>query len=162
MPNYRALKRRPPESVHEAMADAFAQLEGGVSRAATVLNLSRGYVNAMADADAEGRKRANVTLQQAGLLAREGATALADWLAREAGGTFVPHCEGACALAVQDAVAAYSKESGEAISAAILAALSGMGQREALREIDEAAGLLARLRSQVAASNVTPIKGKQA
>lgn len=159
MQNYQAQKRRPAGSVYEAMTDAFAQLEGGVTRAATILDLSRGHVNAMADPDAEGRKKANVTLHQAGMLARGGATALAEWLAREAGGTFVPHCDDGCADAIHDAVAAYSKESGEAISAAITAGLDGAAQNRAVREIDEAMAKLAALRSNLTASNVTSIRG---
>lgn len=158
MQNYQAQKRRPAGSVYEAMTDAFAQLEGGVSKAATVLDLSRGYVNAMADADAEGRKKANVTLHQAGLLSKAGTTALAEWLAREAGGTFVPHCDEGCAEAIQDAVAAYSKESGEAISAAIMARLDGTALAHAVREIDEAMTKLAALRSNLTAPNVATLR----
>lgn len=158
--NHRPMKARPAGSHYEAITSAFGQIEGGVTRAAEALDLSRGYVNAMADADAVGPKKANMTLQQAGLLSSEtGATALAQWLAIKAGGTFIPNCDQTCADTIQDAVASYSRESGEAISAAIMSALDAGAKQRAVREIDEAMNKLAALRSHMTASNVTPIKG---
>lgn len=159
MSNYDPMKPRPVGSVYEAVVDSFAQLPGGVSKAAELLDLSRPYVNAMGDADAVGRKKATISLLQAGRLSEGGATALAQWLARKAGGTFIPYCGAACETAINDAIASYSRESGEAISAAILAGLNAANNATAIREIDEAIAALAALRSRVAAPNVTSLKG---
>jgi len=160
MKNHVPMKPRPAGSVHDAIVNAFAELEGGVSKAAELLELSRPHVTAMGDPDREGRHRVNLSLQQAGRLSEGGATALAEWLAIKAGGVFVPNCDATCAAAIQDAIASYSRESGEAISAAIMAGLDTASKANAVREIDEAIAALAALRAHVTApSNVTPMKG---
>lgn len=159
MSNYEPMKPRPAGSVYDAVTRAFAQLDGGVTGAAELLDLSRPHVNAMGDPDAEGRKKVNISLQQAARLSEGGATALAEWLAIKAGGLFIPCVDRTCAAAIQEAVANYSRESGEAIGAAIDAALKDGGRDRALKEIDEASAALARLRAKIMAPNVTSLKG---
>ncbi|QBX38650.1 hypothetical protein E4M02_11045 [Brevundimonas sp. S30B] len=159
MSNFEPMKRRPAGSVHEAVTRAFGQLEGGVTGAAELLDLSRQHVHAMGDPDAEGRKKVNMSLLQAARLSEGGATALAEWLAIKAGGLFIPCIDRTCAAAIQEAVANYSRESGEAIGAAIDAALLGGDRERAVREIDEASAALARVRAKLMnGGNVTPLR----
>lgn len=161
MTNFRTNKPRPAGSVYDAITRAFGQIDGGVSAAAEMLGKSRPYVNAMSDADAEGKDKANMSLFQAGILAERGATSLAEWLAFKAGGVFIPYTDDASAGAIQDAIAAFSKESGEAVSTAIQASLKQAAHTCAVREIDEAISKLATLRSHMQASaNVVSLRGE--
>ena len=156
--NYRINKPRPAGSVYDAITLAFSQLEGGVTGAASALNMNRSHVNAMGDADAEGPKKANMTLFQAGVLSEAGSTALAEWLAIRAGGLFIPCVDRRCADAIQGAVANYSRESGEAIGAALDAALQGGDRDKAIRELQEASAALATVLAKLMSRNVTALK----
>jgi len=159
MSNYRVQKPRPAGSVYAAIVESFGQLDGGVTRAAELLDLSRPYVNAMGDADATGKDKANMSLQHAGVLSEAGATALAKWLAIKAGGIFIPCSDSICADAIQGAVANYSRESGEAIGAALDAAMQGANRDRAIRELTQAHAALGSLLGTLMAPNVTPMKG---
>lgn len=164
MSNFRTMKPRPAGSVYDAITLAYGQIDGGVTKAAEALNLSRPHVTGFSDPDAEGPKRVNMSLMQAGVLSSEaGCTALAEWLAIKAGGVFLP-CPADVAGSLQDAIAHGASETGEAISASVLAAVAStclaskdVARRELREGIAALTTILAHMDAE--AAKVVSIKG---
>lgn len=163
MSTYRTMKPRPPGSIHEAITKAIGQIPGGLTRAAEAIDRPRTSLHAAGDPDTPARKKVKLSMQEAATLASIGGTAIADFYAERAGGVFVPLADMACATAIQDAIAAASRETGEAISAAIIAVATA-GQchaspADAAREIEEAIRALTTVLMGIkAGGNVEPLR----
>lgn len=115
MSSYRTMKPRPPGSIYDAITRAIGQIDGGLSRAAEVIDRPRSSLHAAGDPDTPDRKKVKLSYAEACKLAHEGGTALAEHIAHEAGGVFVP--AGAIdQAALQAQLASFSVESGEAIA----------------------------------------------
>lgn len=115
MTSYRTMKPRPPGSIYDAITKAIGQIEGGLSRAAEVVDRPRSSLHAAGDPDTPDRKRVKLSFAEACKLANAGGTALAEHIAHEAGGVFVP--AGAIdQAALQAQLASFSAESGELVS----------------------------------------------
>lgn len=114
---FRPVKPRRPGSPHKALADAIGQI-GTLEDAAAVIERNPGWLYAAADPDIERRKEAKLSYAEACRLVAAGGHALAEHMALEAGGVFVPggvidHA------ALQAQLAAFSAESGELVSETI-------------------------------------------
>lgn len=132
MSSYRTMKPRPPGSIYDAITRAIGQIDGGLSRAAEVIDRPRSSLHAAGDPDTPDRKRVKLSYAEACKLAHEGGTALAEHIAHEAGGVFVP--AGVIdEAALQAHVAAFSVESGEAVGEIIRRAadVDGFCERDA-------------------------------
>ena len=141
MSNYRTMKPRPPGSIYDAITRAIGQIDGGLTRAAEAIDRPRSSLHAAGDPDTPARKKVKLSLNEAAIIAGLGGTALAEFMAERAGGVFVPVSNPGCAHEIQDAIAHASKESGEAISAAILAVATAghcHATEDAKREVREA------------------------
>lgn len=115
MSTYRTMKPRPPGSIYDAITRAIGQIDGGLSRAAEVIDRPRSSLHAAGDPDTPDRKKVKLSYAEACKLAHEGGTALAEHIAHEAGGVFVP--AGAIdQAALQAQLATFTVESGEAVS----------------------------------------------
>lgn len=120
---FRPVKPRPPGSIHSAISTAITQV-GTLDQAAELIERRPGWLYAAADPDIERRKEANLTFSHACRLAGAGGTALAEHLAHEAGGVFVP--AGAIdEAALQAQLATFSAESGELVSETIRRLVDG-------------------------------------
>mgnify|MGYP000324225917 CR=1 FL=1 len=168
MSNYRTMKPRPAGSLYEAITTAIGQIPGGLSAAAEAIDRPRTSLHAAGDPDTPSRKKVKLSMQEAAILTEKGGVAIAEFYAERAGGVFVqiePTQEAGCS---QQAVASASKETGEAISAAVMA-LANVGScnrtREAAsRETREAISALRTVLAQLEgvandAANVVPLKG---
>lgn len=163
MSTYRTMKPRPPGSIYEAITKAIGQIPGGLSTAAEAIDRPRTSLHAAGDPDTPARKKVKLSMQEAATLAGLGGTAIADFFAERAGGVFVPLDDMACASAIQDAIAAASRETGEAISAAIITVATASQCRnspdEAKREIREAIKALSTVLAGIEASdNIEPLR----
>lgn len=142
-------KRRPPLSVDAALARIAGQLERGWPEMAEVTSRSEAFVRAWGDPD----RREKIPVEDAIML---------DLAFRAAGGDGAPifetyahqlEAEGGAWFADQIALGRYAaeviRECGEAGSAVVLSAQPGASahqRREALREVEEAIGVLTRAR----------------
>lgn len=149
MSSYRTMKPRPPGSIYDAITRAIGQIDGGLSRAAEVIDRPRSSLHAAGDPDTPDRKRVKLSYAEACKLAHEGGTALAEHIAHEAGGVFVP--AGAIdQAALQAQLASFTVESGEMISEIIKRAADGefdhMDGAASLNLIDDALRPLLALR----------------
>lgn len=117
------MKPRPPGSHYEALAKAIGQV-GGLNQAADVVERPRASLHAAGDPDTPDRKRVKLSYAEACKLAGAGGTALAEHIAHEAGGVFVPG--GAIdQAALQAQLATFTAESGEMVSEMIRRAADG-------------------------------------
>lgn len=124
MTTYRTMKPRPPGSIYDAITKAIGQIDGGLSRAAEVVDRPRSSLHAAGDPDTPDRKRVKLSFAEACKLANAGGTALAEHIAHEAGGVFLPG--GVIDQAtLQAQLASFSVESGEMISEIIKRAADG-------------------------------------
>lgn len=120
---FRPVKPRKPGSIHKAISDAIAQV-GTLDEAAEVIERQPYWLYTAADPDVERRKEAHLTFAHACKLSGAGATALAEHLAHEAGGVFVP--AGVIdQAALQAQLATFSAEGGEMVSEIIRRAADG-------------------------------------
>lgn len=163
MSTYRTMKPRPPGSIYEAITSAIGQIPGGLTSAAEAIDRPRTSLHAAGDPDTPARKKVKLSMQEAAILAGLGGTAIADFFAERAGGVFVPLDDMSCASAIQDAIAAASRETGEAISAAIIAVatagLCGTDRAIAAREIRDAIKALSVVLAGIEAdTNVEPLR----
>lgn len=142
-------KRRPPLSIDAALARIAGQLEDGWNDMANACSRQPGTVRAWGDPD----RREKIPVEDAIVL---------DLAFRAAGGEGAPifetyahmlEAEGASWFADQIALGRYAaeviRECGEAGSAVVLSAQPGASarqRREALREVEEAIGVLTRAR----------------
>jgi len=124
---------------------------GGLPAAADLIQRSESWLYAAADPDVDRRREAKLSYEEARTLSRAGATALAEDLALLAGGLFLPPVPDTAPEALQMAVAAYAKESGEVLAEIIRRAADGdFSPRDAtaaLKEIDEALRALMAVRA---------------
>lgn len=162
MTGFRPNKPRRYGTVHAVIARAFDQL-GGLEHASELLDRPADWLYAAADPDRERRKQANLTLDQARIMCRHGAVALAEDMATQAGGLFLPPVPDTAPAAMQAALAAYATESGQAMAEIITRAADGVfdqaDARAALPEIDDALRALMGLRAlALAALDGGPLK----
>lgn len=150
MTGFRPTKPRRHGTLHAALSRAIDQV-GGLEEAAEVIRRSTNWLYTAADPDVERRKKATLSLEDAIALGREGGVALAEFHALSVGGLFLPPVPSTAPAAVQAALAAYAKESGEALAEVISRASDGVFDRRdaeaALKEIDEALRALMALRA---------------
>jgi hypothetical protein len=144
-------KRRPPLSIDAALARIAGQLENGWAEMGKVVNRSESMVRAWGDADRRENMRMPID-----------AAITLDLAYRGAGGDGAPifeayahqlEAEGGAWFADQIALGRYAaeiiRECGEAGSAVVLSCQPGASvsqRREALREVEEAIGVLTRAR----------------
>lgn len=115
--SFRPVKPRRPGSIHKAIADAISQI-GTLDDAAEVIERQPYWLYTAADPDVEKRKEAKLSYAEACRLAQAGGRALAEHLALEAGGVFIP--AGVIdQAALQAQLATFSAESGELVSETI-------------------------------------------
>lgn len=117
MSNFRPIKPRKPGSLHKAITDAISQV-GTLDEAAEVIERQPYWLYTAADPDVERRKVAHLTYADSCKLAKAGGTALAEHIAHEAGGVFIP--AGVIdQAALQAQLATFTAESGELVSETI-------------------------------------------
>lgn len=155
MSGFKPTKPRPAGSSYAAISRSFDQV-GGLDTAADIIQRSPNWCYTAADPDVERRREAKLSYEESRMLSRAGATALAEDLALLAGGAFLPPIPATAPAALQAALAAYAKESGEVLSEIILRAADGRFDRRdaeaALREIDEALRALMNVRALAVAT----------
>jgi len=133
--NYRTMKPRPPGSTYEALTRAIGQIDGGLNKAADLIDRPRASLHAAGDPDTPARKKVKLTFAEACTLAANGGQALAEHICHEAGGVFVPM--GVIdQAALQAQLATFSAESGELVGDLIRRAADGE-----FDHVDGAAGL---------------------
>lgn len=139
-------------SVHQALREAVNQV-GGRDNAAAILHRSPDWIYSACDPNRDPHKAASLSYEQARTLSMMGAQALAEDLARLAGGMFMPPPPRTAPIAIQSALAAFAKESGEAIAEVVQRAADGVFDTAdadaALREIDDVLKPLMALRALV-------------
>lgn len=150
MSGFRPTKPRKPGSLHAALSRAIHEV-GGLEQAAELIQRSSNWLYTAADPDVERRKEAKLSYEEARALSRSGASGLAEDLALLAGGLFLPPVPDTAPRALQEAVAAYAAESGQALSEIIQRAADGDFSRHdasvALKEVDEAIRALMSVRA---------------
>jgi hypothetical protein len=150
MSGFNPTKPRKHGTLHAALSRAIDQL-GGLDDAAEMIGRGRDWLYTAADPDREKSKQAKLSLEEARVMSRAGATALAEDLALLAGGLFLPPVPDTAPAAIHAALARYASESGEAMSVIISRAADGVfdvaDARAALKEIDEALRAMMTLRS---------------
>lgn len=153
----RPMKPRSPGTLHAAVRSAAEEL--GYQTAADLVERSESWVHSAGDPDRDPNKAANLTYAQARAWSRGGATALASDLAVLAGGAFLPVSIDPDLDAAHAAVAAFSLESGEAVSAIVQCVADGKlcaaDARKSIPQIDDALRALMALRSVVVAASDT-------
>ena len=155
MKGFRPTKPRKHGSLHDALSRAIDQI-GGLDEAADVIQRKPGWLYTAADPDVERRRKATLSYEEARIMSRGGATALAEDLALLSGGVFLPPVPMAVPSAIQSALAAYAAESGQAIAEIIKGAADGTfcdrDAEAALKEIDEALRALMTVRALAVAA----------
>jgi hypothetical protein len=124
---------------------------GGIGKAAEAIDRGVGYLYDALNPDRDVIKKNELKYRDARVMSRAGATALAEDLALQAGGLFLPPVPDTAPAAIHAALARYASESGEAMSVIISRAADGVfdvaDARAALKEIDEALRAMMTLRS---------------
>jgi len=123
MATFKPVKPRPHGSVHKALSDAVSQV-GTLDEAAEIIERQPYWLYTACDPDVERRKEAKLSYAEACKLAGAGGHALAEHLALEAGGVFVPM--GVIdQVALQAQLATFTAESGELVGEIIRRAADG-------------------------------------
>ena len=155
MSGFKPTKPRPAGCMQAALTRGIDQL-GGLPEAAEIIQRSTNWLYTAADPDVERRKKATLSYEEARMMSRAGATALAEDLALLAGCLLLPPIPPTAPCALQSALASYAKESGEALSEIIQRAADGVFDRRdaqaALKEIDEALRALMNVRALAVAA----------
>lgn len=152
MKGFKPYKPRRPGTVHAVITRAFDQA-GGLDEVGELIRRDPKWCHAAADPDIERRRAATLSYEDARVLTRagHGVVAFAEDLALLAGGVFLPPAPSTAPAALQQALAAYSTESGQAIGEIISRACDGVfdarDAQAALPEIDDALRALMALRS---------------
>lgn len=151
MSGFRPYKRRRPGTVHDVITRAFDQA-GGLDAAADMIGRDPKWCHAASDPDVERRRAASLSYEEARTMSRSGeVTVFAEDLALLAGGVFLPPIPAAAPAQLQQALASYTAESGEAVSEIIRRISDGVfdqaDARAALPEIDDALRALLALRT---------------
>lgn len=138
-------------TLHAALKRAVDDL--GVDRVADVIGEKPGWVYDAANPHRVDGKRATVSWAQARALARAGALSIAEDMAAEAGGVFMPPLPSQAPAALHGALAAWISEHGQAVAEIVKRAADGVLDRAdaeaALPEIDDELRTLMAVRAMV-------------
>ena len=144
--------QRKRGTLHAALTRAIEEL-GGPAQAGDVIERSAGWMYDAANPHRDEDHKATLTWAQARALARAGAHAVAEDMAHEAGGVFMPPIPAGSPAALHGALASYLSEHGQAVSVIVQRAADGVidkGDAEAaLLELDEALRTLMSLRAML-------------
>lgn len=147
------MKRYAPRkrgTLHAALTTAVEEL-GGAEKAGDVIERSPGWIYDAANPHRPDGKKATLTWADARALARAGALAIAEDMAAEAGGVFMPPIPSTSPAALHGALAAYLNEHGQAVSEIVKRAADGEVDRAdaeaALPELDDALRTLMAVRA---------------
>lgn len=147
------MKRYAPRkrgTIYAALDRAIDDL-GGVDKVADVLERSPDWVYSAANPHREEGKKAVLSWPQARALARAGALSIAEDMAHEAGGVFMPPIPATSPTALHGALAEYLSEHGQAVSEIVKRAADGVIDKAdaaaALPELDDALRTLMAVRA---------------
>lgn len=147
MKRYSARKRG---TSHAALTKAIDDL-GGADKVGDVIDQSPGWVYDAANPHRPAGKATSLSWAQARALARAGAFSIAEDMAAEAGGVFMPPIPATSPTALHGALAAYLNEHGQAVSEIIRRAADGEFDQPdadaALPELDDALRTLMTVRA---------------
>ena len=121
------MKRYSPRkrgTLHAALTKAIEQLHGPEA-AGDVIQQSAGWMYDAANPHRTGKHKASLSWADARALARAGGTAIAEDMATEAGGVFMPPIPTESPSALHAALASYMSEHGDGISKIIQRAADG-------------------------------------
>jgi len=147
------MKRYAPRkrgTLHAALTRAIEEL-GGADKVADVLERSPDWVYSAANPHRDENKKGVVTWAMARALVRAGALSIAEDMAHEAGGVFMPPIPAASPTALHGALADYLNEHGQAVSEIVKRAADGVIDKAdaaaALPELDDALRTLMAVRA---------------
>jgi len=148
------MKRYAPRkrgTLYAALTGAINAL--GVEKVADVIEQSPGWVYDAANPHRDKDKQGVLTWAQARALARAGALSIAEDMATEAGGVFMPPIPAQSPAALHGALSAYLNEHGQAVSEIVKRVADGeVDQADAdavLPELDDALRTLMAVRALV-------------
>jgi hypothetical protein len=134
-----ALRKRG--TLHAALTKAIAELDGA-EQAGDVIGQTAGWMYDAANPHRVGGKKASLTWAQARDLVRAGALSIAEDMATEAGGVFMPPLPVGGPAILHGALASHLLEHGQAVSEIVKRAADGVIDRAdaeaALVELDDA------------------------
>lgn len=144
--------QRKRGTLHAALTRAIEDL-GGVDKVADVLERSPDWVYSAANPHRDEGKKAVLSWPQARALARAGALSIAEDMAAEAGGAFMPPLPPQAPAALHGALAAWISEHGQAVAEIVKRAADGVLDRRdaeaALPEIDDELRTLMEVRAML-------------
>jgi hypothetical protein len=151
---FKAYRRVTPGTFGEVVGRAYDQA-GGVKRAAEICGRADKTLYAARDPDPEDPKATRLYYEDARRLSAAGVTALAEDLALQCGGVFVPGLAAQAGDQLAQAAAWFGREAGEAIANVFAAVSDGQMSRDealgAIPELDDALRALTSLRAHVSA-----------
>lgn len=143
--------QRKRGTLHAALKRAIDDL--GLDRVADVIGERPGWVYDAADPLRADGKKAKVSWSQARALARAGALSIAEDMAAEAGGVFMPPLPAHTPAALHGALASWISEHGQAVAEIVKRAADGVLDRAdaeaALPEIDDELRTLMAVRAML-------------
>jgi len=147
------MKRYSPRergTMQDALTKAIGELNG-VDKVADVIDQAPGWVYDAANPHRPKGKAASLSWAQARALARAGCLSIAEDMASEAGGAFMPPVPSTSPAALHAALAAYLNEHGQAVAEIIKRAADGeidtADAQAALPELDDALKTLMAVRA---------------